>query len=152
MSGQDRAKLLVVDDEQLVADSLAAISRSKGYLVTARYRAGDGIAAAQSVRPCLLLSDVMMPDLNGIQLAIQVRNLVPECKVLLMSGDPHAAILVAQARERGHAFEFLDKLVDPTSFWHRRRDSLKCIRAGRTKVATTTGRPTFFANAGSSVR
>jgi DNA-binding NtrC family response regulator len=127
---QDRPRLLVVDDEQFIADSLAAIFQSKGYAVAARYRAADGIAAAQSVRPRLLLSDVMLPDLNGVQLAIQVRNLVPDCKVVLMSGDPNAPVLVAQARQRGHQFEFLEKPVDPDELLAR-TERLLGVRSSR---------------------
>jgi|SRR5579872_6172160 len=102
-----------IDVESAKNPGRKEIFQNKGYAVTSRYCASDRIVAAKSVRPHLLLSDVMLPDLNGVHLAIQVRNLVPDCKVMLMSGDPNASILLAQAHERGHAFEFLEKPVDP---------------------------------------
>jgi DNA-binding NtrC family response regulator len=136
---QDRPKLLVVDDERSIANTLAAIFQNKGYAVASRYCASDGIAAAKSMRPHLLVSDVMLPDLNGVQLGIQVRGVVPDCKVVLMSGDPNASALVRQARKRGHVLEFLEKPVDPEVLLEKVKNWLGCSSIWKNSLQAPPG-------------
>jgi CheY-like chemotaxis protein len=63
--------------------------------------------------PDLLITDVVMPLLSGIELAIQVRELCPDCKVLLFSGQAATAHLLDAAGANGHNFELLVKPVHP---------------------------------------
>ncbi len=81
----------------------------------------------------------MLPDLNGVQLGIQVRGVVPDCKVVLVSGDPNASALVAQAHKRGHAFEFLEKPVDPEVLLGKVEHWLGCSSAWRSLQGTLPG-------------
>lgn len=106
-------RILVVDDDQIIADSLAAILRKSGYDVTAQY---DGHGALQKCNgwvPDLLISDVVMPEVNGVALAIQIQQLYPACRILLCSGVATSAELVEQARLQGYRFEFLVKPIHP---------------------------------------
>jgi len=54
-----------------------------------------------------------MPDMNGIDAAIQIRGFLPGCKILLFSGQAATADLLENARQRGHEFEILAKPVHP---------------------------------------
>lgn len=117
----DRAslKILVADDEHAIADTLAVILRQKGFETVAVY---DGEAAVESARqwkPDLLLIDVIMPGMNGIEAAIQVRTLRPECRVLLFSGYAASVELLDDARVQGHHFEILAKPVHPAELLAR---------------------------------
>jgi len=56
----------------------------------------------------------VMPMLNGIELAIQIRHVRPECKVLLFSGQADTQNLLEAAQTRGNHFEVLSKPVHPT--------------------------------------
>jgi len=68
MPEQRPRKILVVDDEPDVADLVSYHLKAKGYEVTTGNNSTDSIAAARSLLPDLIILDIMMPDLNGIQL------------------------------------------------------------------------------------
>jgi CheY-like chemotaxis protein len=106
-------KILVADDERLIADTLAIILRQAGFETAAVYDGQEAVEKARSWQPDLLLSDVMMPELNGIEAALQIRMWIPECKVLLFSGQSTTAGLLDDARFKGHHFEILDKPIHP---------------------------------------
>lgn len=76
-------KILVADDEHLVADTLAAILQQNGFDVYVAYSGNRAIELASLIEPDLLVSDVMMPDKNGIEVAAAVRAKLPRCKTLL---------------------------------------------------------------------
>ncbi len=109
-------RIFVVDDDPLIATSLAAILNQKGF--SARYFAQplDVLAAAQGDVPDLLISDVAMPGLSGIELAIQMAARHPACKVLLFSGQAGTMDLLQDARARGHDFRLFAKPVHPDDF------------------------------------
>ncbi len=79
------------------------------------------MAAADSHPPDLLISDVVMPELSGIDLAIQLQASHPECRVLLFSGQAATANLLDIARGNGHDFEVLSKPIHPTEFLQKIR-------------------------------
>lgn len=106
-------RVLVVDDEQCIADTLAAILRRSNYDALPFYDASSALAACDAEPPALIISDVVMPGMTGIDLAIQVRQQHPECKVLLFSGMATTADLLEQARRQGYDFEILPKPVHP---------------------------------------
>jgi CheY-like chemotaxis protein len=112
----DRSKppfVLVVDDETRIADTLALILRSKDYEAEAAY---DGAAALQICRtrlPDLIISDVVMPGMSGIELAITVSHEFPSSKILLFSGQAATEQMMQQAHSAGHTFELLAKPVHP---------------------------------------
>ena len=64
-------------------------------------------------QPDLIISDVIMPDMNGIEAAIRIRQALPGCKILLFSGQAATADLLEKARAQGHEFEILAKPVHP---------------------------------------
>jgi DNA-binding response OmpR family regulator len=123
----DRSKpiVLVVDDERVIADTLAAILGRSGFAALAAYQGFSALEIALANRPDLLLTDVAMPGMNGIELAIAVRKAVPECKVLLFSGQATTAGLLAQAHEAGHNFTTLQKPLHPTELLARISESLE---------------------------
>lgn len=107
-------RILVADDERVIADTLAAILRQVGYEVHAVYGGVDAVSKAQELRPELVISDVMMADMNGIDAAIEIRKQLPQTKILLFSGHAATAGLLDKARAEGHEFSFLSKPVHPT--------------------------------------
>ena len=69
----------------------------------------------------MLISDVIMTDMNGIDAAIQIRKILPKCKILLFSGQAATADLLDRARIQGHEFEILAKPVHPQDLLARLR-------------------------------
>ncbi len=106
--------VLVVDDEQVIADTLAKILDLNGYDASAVYTGTAAVESARSLRPDLIISDVIMPDMNGIEAAISIRSFLPTCKILLFSGQAATADLLEDARAHGHEFEILAKPVHPS--------------------------------------
>src|SRR5580698_2850004 len=98
MSAETAPKILpvcyVVDDEKIIAQTLALILNAAGFRAIAFIDPLEVIQVAQAVTPDLLISDVVMPRMNGIDLAIQFRTLCPDCKVLLFSGQSETADLL----------------------------------------------------------
>jgi DNA-binding response OmpR family regulator len=107
-------KILIVDDEHPIADTLAAILQQKGFDVYVAYSGDRAIELALRIEPDLLVSDVMMPDKNGIEVAAAVRVNLPQCKTLLFSGSAAAADLLKLARQSGYKGDILAKPVHPS--------------------------------------
>jgi CheY-like chemotaxis protein len=103
----------VVDDEGVIASTLELILISHGFEARAFVDPLDALSATQSALPDLLFTDVMMPQMNGIELAVRLRQLCPNCQVLLSSGQPATSELLADAEAAGHHFEILAKPIHP---------------------------------------
>jgi CheY-like chemotaxis protein len=103
----------VVDDERVIADTLATILNQNGFEASAVYTGTAAVDSARSSHPDLVISDVIMQDMNGIEAAIRIRQMLPACKILLFSGQAATADLLEKARAQGHQFEILAKPVHP---------------------------------------
>jgi CheY-like chemotaxis protein len=114
VSSNSVPRVFVVDDEPVIASTLAEILILHGYFATPFTSPLAALAAAQSEAPDLLISDVAMPDLSGIDLAIQMKAQYPECKILLFSGQATTQDLLQDARNQGHSFQLLQKPVHPS--------------------------------------
>ena len=108
-----KPKVMVVDDELVIADSLAMILNQSGFEARAVYSGEKALEEAPTFKPDMLISDVIMADLNGIDAAIRIRALLPRIKILLFSGQAATADLLEKARARGYEFEILAKPVHP---------------------------------------
>lgn len=108
-----KRRVLVVDDEQVIADTLSIILNKAGFDASPVYTGTAAVESARATRPDLIISDVIMPDMNGIEAAIQIRSFLPSCKILLFSGQAATADLLESARAKGHEFEILAKPVHP---------------------------------------
>jgi CheY-like chemotaxis protein len=108
-----KPRILVVDDERRIADTLVIILNQNGFDASAVYTGTDAVDRARSSRPDLVISDVIMPDMNGIEAAIQIRKILPACRILLFSGQAATADLLEKARAEGHEFDILAKPVHP---------------------------------------
>jgi DNA-binding NtrC family response regulator len=98
----------------VIATSLAMILRLHGGFHARSFTNPlEGLEAARLEAPDLLISDVVMPQLSGIELAVQVRRHCPTCKVLLFSGQAATSHLLEAAREKGHDFEVISKPIHP---------------------------------------
>lgn len=116
-----KPKILVVDDERVIADTLVIILNRNGFEATAAYSGESAVEMAQATRPEMIISDVIMNDMNGIDAAIQIRAMLPKCKILLFSGQAATADLLEKARVQGHEFEILAKPVHPQDLLMRLR-------------------------------
>lgn len=122
MATNGKRKVLVVDDERVIADTLAIILNQHGYEAAAAYSGNEAVERARAIQPDLIISDVIMQDMNGIEAAIHIRKFLPACKILLFSGQAATADLLENARAQGHEFEILAKPVHPTDLLNKLRE------------------------------
>lgn len=112
-------RILIVDDEQAIADTLALIFRTQHYEARVAYSAERAIETIAEWRPDLAVLDVILPQMNGIDLAIVIKANYSSCHVLLFSGHANTALLLEEAGRKGHQFEVLAKPVHPNIMLER---------------------------------
>lgn len=86
-----QSRILVVDDNQVIALTLGAILEEAGYEVASAFSGEEAIERAEAFLPKLLLSDISMRPMNGIEAAVQITAKLPDCRVLFLSGNPSIA-------------------------------------------------------------
>ncbi len=109
-----KSRVLVADDEQVIANTLAIILNQAGFEALAVYSGEAAVEALDTFKPHMLISDVIMTGMTGIDAAILTRQRMPDCKILLFSGQAATADLLEKASADGHDFEILAKPVHPT--------------------------------------
>jgi CheY-like chemotaxis protein len=110
---QTRARILIVDDEPVIADTLSVIFRGAGYETFTAYNGVLGLSAARELLPNLVLTDVVMPGLDGVTMAMEICSQLPQVRVLLFSGQAGTSDLLKNAKIKGFDFEMLQKPVHP---------------------------------------
>ena len=106
-----RKLILVVDDEPAILMTAAAILEMQGYSTVTASDGRMALERALEIKPDLVLSDVVMPRMNGVQLAIELKEKLPATSVLLFSGNVATADIMEVARAQGHDFHILAKPV-----------------------------------------
>jgi DNA-binding NtrC family response regulator len=142
-----RHVVLIVDDEKVIADTLSIIVARSGYTVMTAYDGKTALELARVIPPELLITDVVMPGMTGIELAIALVAATPDCKVLLFSGQAATRDLLEKARDKGHDFAIVSKPIHPSDMLKRVRESLemretvRVLSAGQVwdGVSTPTG-------------
>ena len=116
-------RILLVDDERAIADSLAFMLSHEGYDVKAVYSGGDAIDTAKQFKPELLITDVVMPGISGTEAAISISKFLPECKTLLFLDSVIGKELAESARSQGFNFELIEKPLHPQELLQKIRSS-----------------------------
>ena len=112
-SGLQRPTVLLVDDEPLIVDSLTEVLEDAGFHILPAY---DGWMALEKIahcRPDYVLSDVLMPKMNGLELAIAIRQKYPSTKITLFSGQAGISEILLEGKRKGFEFELLAKPMHP---------------------------------------
>ncbi len=115
----------MVDDESAIADTVTEILCRSGYAATAAYDGNEALETALVNPPELLITDVVLPGMTGIELAIAIKRIFPDCKILLFSGQAATSDLMASACSAGHHFTLLAKPIHPKDLLARVATTLK---------------------------
>ena len=107
----DQVRIFVVDDQPSIASTLADILRLSGFDAVWFTNPDEALAAAKSDCPNLVISDIEMPHLSGLELAVRLKELHLDCDVLLMTGLPGYLDLLDRAEKRGHHLRVLEKPI-----------------------------------------
>lgn len=119
MSIAPNQRVFIVDDEVVIASTLARILRSQGIDTTSFSEPLKALEAARSQAPSLIISDMSMPEMSGMDMAVQMREECPDCKVLLMTGQGSSREMLDYAKDHGHRFCIMAKPVYPSELLRR---------------------------------
>jgi DNA-binding NtrC family response regulator len=108
-------KIIIVDDEPIIADTLVNILQGEGHDAFAVSSGESAISLTKlmrPVRPDVLVTDVIMPGMDGVETAKAMVKLVPTCRIILFSGQAASTDLVSKAEAEGYSFEILAKPIN----------------------------------------
>jgi len=103
-------KILIVDDEKSINNSLTEILDDNGYKSHSELNFEDALTYLKENKPDVVLLDIWLPGIDGIQALGQIKELYPSLPIIMMSG--HASIQTAVSATKQGAFEFLEKPLD----------------------------------------
>jgi CheY-like chemotaxis protein len=127
MRAMHPSRVLIVDDEQMIADTLSLILRRAGYEAFTAYDGQLGLEAARELAPNMVLSDVVMPEMDGVSMAMEIYNTLPGIRVLLFSGQAGTVELLQGAEEKGFHFEILEKPIPPDELIRKVASTLAAV-------------------------
>jgi CheY-like chemotaxis protein len=111
--GKVRPTVLIVDDERIIADTIAHVLHLSGFRAEAVYSGRSALEQIVERCPDVVITDVVMPEMNGIEMAKRLAASCPKTKILLLSGQAATAEMIQQARAEGFQFELLAKPLHP---------------------------------------
>lgn len=126
-------RVLIADNRHAAAEFLAETLANYGYHATAAYSGQKAVELAALLRPDVLISEVIMPGMTGIEAAILIRLMLPSCRVILYTEQGLTRELFERARSQGHQFETLEKPIEPKAL-------LTFLAAVASSTATARGR------------
>lgn len=106
-------RVLIIDDEKLLADTLVMILQRGGYETACAYTGSEALEKIESFCPDCVISDVIMPGTTGTEICANIEKRLPNCRILLFSGQGPTPELVESTRVRGRSWELLTKPIDP---------------------------------------
>lgn len=117
MQEQTSLRVLIVDDERAIADTLAVIIAGRGHVVRTAYDGTQAAAMAEELKPHACISDVMMPGMDGIELTMWLAEHQPQCRVLLISGKSLDADFTERLALYRHSATILHKPILPAKIF-----------------------------------
>jgi signal transduction histidine kinase len=129
-------RILVIDDEKVMLESCRKILEKTGYRVEAYDNGKEGIARFRQSPPPLLIVDLKMPDINGLQVIERVREVDPQSVIVVITG--YATVSAAVDAMKAGAYDFLPKPFTPEELrlivnrgyerWHLAQESQRLRR------------------------
>lgn len=118
--GPDKPIVLVVDDETIISFTLAAILNRSGFTALTARNGAEALELAALVPPDILVTDLAMQEMSGLDLALAVCRDIPDCEIILITGQISPAERNQEKRLSATGFVTLYKPVFPA-------DLLACI-------------------------
>jgi CheY-like chemotaxis protein len=106
-------RVFVVDDEPLIAQTVAAIPNMNGFDAVEALSGQAALEAARQIQPDIVLSDVLMPKMSGVELGIKIRQEYPAARVFLFSGQAATSELMRKAQAEGYSLRALPQTHPP---------------------------------------
>lgn len=119
--GRECRTVLVVDDEETLANTTIEILNMAGFCAFVAYDGETALELAAKFHPDILLTDVVMPRMNGVELAMAISRVLPDTHILLISGQAGTIDLLEKASNEGYNFELIAKPIHPLKLIERLR-------------------------------
>ena len=104
------SQILVVDDEAAIRDVLIDFLTDHGYTATGAENGREALLMVRTLRPQIILLDIAMPGMNGIETLKKLRQEIPQAAVIMISGHADNDMAL-QALDLG-AYDFIQKPLD----------------------------------------
>lgn len=78
--------ILIIDDEEMIREGLKAALEIEGYNVTTADNGMEISVITESFQPHLIITDIIMPEMDGIEVIIQIRKKLPDTRIIAISG------------------------------------------------------------------
>jgi CheY-like chemotaxis protein len=114
MQNDQRPRVFVVDDEKIIATTLQMILSRNGYDATSFTNPREALNAARMRCPHLLISDVAMPGMSGVELVVELRRLCRDVKVIFLSAHTRTGELLEAAGQARDGFRIVTKPIHPS--------------------------------------
>jgi CheY-like chemotaxis protein len=82
----EKARVLVIDDDELVREALRAVLESGGYEVLSAADGDEGIRVFEAEHTAIIITDIVMPNREGIETIGELRRIAPDAKIVAISG------------------------------------------------------------------
>jgi DNA-binding NtrC family response regulator len=117
--------VMVVDDEPIIRETIIEILQDEGFDALGMSNAAHALLWIERIQPDIVLSDIVMPGMNGIDMAVQLITILPTCRIILFTGHPSAPDLLQKASTQGYTFEVFSKPIDPNRLIPRLREKME---------------------------
>ncbi len=104
------AKILVIDDEKSIRNSMKEILAFEGHEVVLAENGMEGVVAVKTEKPEIIFCDIKMPKMEGIEVLQRIKEFTPEIPVIMISG--HGTIDTAIEAIKKGAYDFIEKPLD----------------------------------------
>ncbi len=105
--------LLIVDDDHAIANNFALILQNAGYAVAVAHDGESAIKIAEAKPPEIVITDFGLPDMNGVELALHLKDLIPYYRLFFVTGLPEETARLLEAKMPGHQFHIFAKPIHP---------------------------------------
>lgn len=105
-------KILIIDREADIRKNLETLLRKNGYLVRSASRADEAVEALKSTSFDLVIMDIRIPDMNGLQLMKQIKDIDDDLEVIVLTGATSPKDIINVLRGSRGAIDFLSKPLD----------------------------------------
>jgi DNA-binding NtrC family response regulator len=115
--------ILVIDDEMVVRDSLTKWFREDGYTVDSAENAAEALKKLQQKKWQILLLDIKMPGMDGMELQKRIREIDPSATIIFITA--HGSVDTAVQALKAGAFDYISKPIDPDYLSHLVTNAIK---------------------------
>ena len=119
----DDARILIVDDDDLTRKNLTRLLQKEGFHISGAKTASKGLECLFESSYDLVMTDLVMEDINGLELLTRIKNQFPDTEVILITG--YASIPTAIEAIKKGAYHYLEKPIRPDEMVHLARQAIE---------------------------